>query len=98
MTRTQLRTAALAWLAAGGLAACSHRTSQTGVVGPELGESTAPGPSNPLARPPQPIGSTEVSAHIQGVPRQGASPAPAATSGAPGSQAGQPAQAGQPGQ
>ena len=48
------------------IAACSPAAKQSTVVGPQLGESTAPGPSDPTRPPPDAAGVTEVSAVIHG--------------------------------
>jgi hypothetical protein len=83
MTCSELRTALAAALVIGALGACSRPASQPRVVGPVIGESTAPGPANPLAPPPDAAGVTEVSAHLSGAPSPVANPAPAAGAAMP---------------
>lgn len=78
MTSTVFRAALGAVVAAGSLAACSRSARQPGVIGPELGESTAPGPSDPTAPPPDAPGVTELSVPFQGAGQVGPSPAPTA--------------------
>src|SRR4051812_19113049 len=46
------RAAVAAVLVMGSVLACSRPSAQPGVVGPALGESTAPGPGDPNALPP----------------------------------------------
>jgi hypothetical protein len=92
MTRTQLRAALVVVLA--GVAACSRPASQPTVVGPMLGESTAPGPSNPSALPPDAAGTTELSVKLSTRP---SAVAPAQAQAIEPSQATPPAQPAQPG-
>ncbi|HZJ66013.1 MAG TPA: hypothetical protein VFD36_21050, partial [Kofleriaceae bacterium] len=80
MTWTQLRTA-VAGLAVA-VVACARPAQQTGIVGPELGESTAPGPTNPLAPPPD-AGAGELSVQLSTRPNPVASPAPTNGAAAP---------------
>jgi hypothetical protein len=68
MTRSHLLAAVLA------LGACARPASQPRVVGPVIGESTAPGPSDPSRPPPDPGGVKEVSRPIHGTPTQVANP------------------------
>lgn len=70
MTYFKLRAVRVALLAIGGLSACAQQPHNQRISGPPLGESTAPGPSDPLAPPPVAPGPTEVSARIS-APRAG---------------------------
>jgi hypothetical protein len=74
MTCSQLQ-ATLAAVVVSGLAACARPATQPRVVGPVIGESTAPGPSNPTMPPPDPGGVTETSGRIRGTPSPVANPA-----------------------
>lgn len=78
MIRTALRAPLIAVLAVSGAGACS-RPAPPPVMGPVIGESTAPGPSDPTLPPPDAAGVTETSVRLRGVPRPVASPAPADT-------------------
>jgi hypothetical protein len=83
MKYAELRIALAGALVVGGLGACSRPASQPRVVGPALGESTAPGPSDPLVPPPDAAGVSEVSARISGTGGAIANPAPARTGDVP---------------
>jgi hypothetical protein len=74
MTSTLLRTGFAAVLVTGGLGACARPARPPSIVGPELGESTAPGPAYPFGTPDA-AGPTEVSAPLHGLPGPVASPA-----------------------
>jgi len=76
MRYAQLRAAFAAVLVAGGLAACSRPAQSGSVIGPQLGESTAQGPSDPTMPPPDAGGVTEVSVRLHGAPTAVPNPAP----------------------
>ena len=75
MRYAQLRAAFAAVLVAGGLAACSRPAQSGSVIGPQLGESTAPGPADPTMPPPD-AGVAEVSVRLHDVPTAVPNPAP----------------------
>lgn len=68
MAYTYLRTAFAAVLVVGPTGACSRPAGQPRVIGPVIGESTAPGPANPSIPPPDATGPTEVTVHLHGTP------------------------------
>ena len=74
MTCPQLR-ATFAAMIVIGYAACAPPATQPRVVGPAIGESTAPGPADPTVPPPDPGGVTETSARLRGTPSPVANPA-----------------------
>jgi len=80
MRLLQIRTLLGTLVTLGGIVvACTARTrTEPMVVGPQLGTSTASGPSDPNMPPPDATGVTEVSVPISSL-RQGALPLPSAT-------------------
>src|SRR5262245_55859500 len=78
MTLTALGAALAAAVVACSAGACAGHpkdASEPGILGPELGQSTAPGPADPTLRPPPTPGVTETSVHLQGLPDARASAA-----------------------
>jgi len=75
MTHSALCTVSLAGFAAIGVLACARPTAQPSVIGPMLGDSTAPGPSDPTMRAPDAGQATELSVPLHGRPVQVAQPA-----------------------
>jgi hypothetical protein len=85
MTATVFRAlVAAATVTAGSFAACSRPASQSSAIRPQLGESTAPGPSDPTVSPPDAPGVTELSVPFQGARHVAPGPAPTPSATMPG--------------
>ncbi|HEX8111058.1 MAG TPA: hypothetical protein VF516_25185, partial [Kofleriaceae bacterium] len=76
MTLSALRAALVAAVVICSDGGCAGHPMDTAepMFGPELGQSTAPGPADPTLRPPPAPGVTEASAHLEGLPAASASP------------------------
>lgn len=76
MTTQAPRVALAAAIAMGSVLACSRPSAQPGVVGPALGESTAPGPSDPNALPPDAGPPPEIAGRLHDTRPSGPVPGP----------------------